>query len=111
MNCQRLAALVQQLEPEATTEEVARLCLLLATANDDLTQFEDPARLKAAWQEMELRLNLASDQHAAVTEELATLAASDPRRLDRDQVWILLRAIKVQSQALEMYLGGVSIDV
>ena len=35
-----------------------------------------------------------------------TMAGSDPRQFTPEQVWVLIRAIKVQSQILQMYLGG-----
>ena len=56
-------------------------------------------------------LHAATDQHAAMTAELETLADSDPKQFDREQIWVLLRAIKVQSQILQMYLGDAEIDV
>jgi hypothetical protein len=45
-------------------------------------------------------LQLATDQHAAMTQELEDLAASDPSSFSQDQIWVLIRAIKVQSQVL-----------
>ena len=54
---------------------------------------------------MGLRLQAATDQHAAMTEELESLARSDPQRFTPDQIWILIRAIKVQSQILQLYVG------
>ena len=61
--------------------------------------------------EVSLKLQLATDQHAAMTEELEALAASDPEKFTSDQIWVLVRAIKVQSQVLQLYLGGESLDV
>ena len=46
-----------------------------------------------------------------VTEELEALAASDPQSFTQEQIWILVRAIKVQSQVLQMYGGHPLIDV
>jgi hypothetical protein len=40
-----------------------------------------------------------------MTEELETLARSDPQRFTPDQIWVLIRAIKVQSQILQLYVG------
>ena len=53
-----------------------------------------------------MRLQAATDQHAAMTEELEDLAQTDPRQFSSDQIWILIRAIKVQSQILQMYVGA-----
>lgn len=111
INCQELAARIESLEPEALPRDVARLCLLLTNAVDDIEELEDDSRLREAWQEMELRLQAATDQHAAMTEELEALANSDPQSFTRDQIWVLLRAIKVQSQVLQLYVGLPVIDV
>ncbi len=42
--------------------------------------------------------------------ELEELAASDPEKFTPDQIWILVRAIKVQGQVLELYLGEPTLD-
>jgi hypothetical protein len=46
-----------------------------------------------------------------MTQELEDLAASDPQSFDQEQIWILIRAIKVQSQVLQMYVGHPLLDV
>ena len=69
------------------------------------------AALQDAWKQMGLQLQLATDQHAAMTQELEDLAASDPESFSQDQIWILIRAIKVQSQVLQMYVGHPWLDV
>ena len=89
----------------AAARDVARLCLLLANSTDDVSKLQDERELTAAWREMGLRLQAATDQHAAMTEELESLARSDPRRFTPDQIWVLIRAIKVQSQILQLYVG------
>ncbi|HEV3004330.1 MAG TPA: hypothetical protein VGX78_07700, partial [Pirellulales bacterium] len=58
-----------------------------------------------------LRLQAATDQHAAMTQELEQLASSDPEKFSPDQIWVLVRAIKVQSQVLSLYVGQPPIDV
>lgn len=105
MHCHELARRIQSLQPDADVRNVARLCLLLANATQDVGQLVDDDRLAAAWQETYLRMQATADQHAAMTEELDSLARSDPKRFTPDQIWILIRAIKVQSQMLQMYLG------
>ncbi len=110
MNCSDLANRIGDLQPDATTRDVARLCLLLSNAVDDVTAFDDTDQLSEAWHEMGLRLQAATDQHAAMTEELESLARSDPRKFNPDQVWVLIRAIKVQSQILRLYVGDNGVD-
>lgn len=106
MNCQTLAAQIQKLHPQARPRDVARLCLLLTNAVEDVTQLADEDLLNQTWATMGMRLQAATDQHAAMTAELEELAGSDPRELSPDQIWILIRAIKVQSQILQLYLGS-----
>jgi hypothetical protein len=111
MNCHELAKRIQEVEPHASTQDVARLCLLLANTQPNLDAFNDVDRLRKAWQDTCLKLQFATDQHAAMTQELEELAASDPEKYSRDQVWILIRAIKVQSQVLQLYVGQPVLDV
>ncbi|MFV1965716.1 MAG: hypothetical protein ACC628_09865, partial [Pirellulaceae bacterium] len=74
-------------------------------------KFKDDAALASAWKEMDLRVKAATDQHAAMTEELECLARSDPQRFTSNQIWILIRAIKVQSRILQMYVGEPALDL
>jgi hypothetical protein len=111
MNCQQLASRIEELQPEAEARDVARLCLLLTNAVNNVDILSDHGALTSAWKEMGLRLQAATDQHAAMTEELELLARSDPRQFTADQIWILIRAIKVQSQILQLYVGQPALDV
>ncbi len=112
MKCQDLAARIELLQPDAEPRDVARLCLLLSNAVKDLEELESDAVLSHAWSDMGLQLQAATDQHAAMTDELESLASSDPRQFDANQIWILVRAIKVQSQVLQLYVGQpASLDV
>lgn len=105
MQCHQLAARIQQLEPEAAPRDIARLCLLLANAVENLADLADEHRLGQAWQAMGIRLQAASDQHAAMTADLEALASAQPMALTTEQVRVLIRAIRVQSQILQLYLG------
>lgn len=100
-----MAARIQQLQPEATPRDVARLCLLLTNYVDDLDQLAGEGRLQKAWKEMGIRLQAATDQHAAMTAELEDLSRTDPADFSMDQIWVLIRAIKVQSWVLQLYVG------
>ncbi len=111
MHCDELASRIQQLQPEADPRDVARLCLLLANYVDDMEELVDDQRLVQVWQEMGVRLQAATDQHAAMTEELDALAQSHPQQFSMEQVWTLIRAIKVQSQVLQLYVGTAQVDV
>ncbi len=110
MTCQELAYRIQRLQPDAAARDVARVCLLLANTTDDVSKLDDDELLTAAWREAGLRLEAATDQHAAMTEELESLAKSDPRQFTPEQIWILIRAIKVQGQILQLYIGEPVLD-
>jgi hypothetical protein len=84
---------------------------LLTNSVEDLESLRQPRELHDAWKRTGLQLQVATDQHAAMTQELEDLAASDPESFTRDQIWILIRAIKVQSQVLQMYVGHQLLDV
>lgn len=111
MNCHDLARNIEELQPEASPQDVARLCLLLANEYANLKELANSDALQRAWKETGLRLQLATDQHAAMTQELETLATSDPKSFSQEQIWVLIRAIKVQSQILQMYVGHPLLDV
>ena len=111
MNCQQLAISIQGLQPDADSADVARVCLLLSNSIEDLESLADEATLTDAWQEVSLQLQSATDQHAAMTAELEELASSDPKQFSPDQIWVLIRAIKVQSQILQLYVGQQALDV
>jgi hypothetical protein len=111
MTCQELAARIEELQPDAMPRDVARLCLLLTNTVQDLEELATEEALSEAWHEMGMRLQAATDQHAAMTEELEELAQADPSGFSIEQVWILIRAIKVQSQILQLYVGLPTVDV
>lgn len=111
MNCTELANRIQQLQPSAGPRDVARLCLLLTNSTDNIESLQDDRVLTSAWRAMGLKLQAVTDQHAAMTDELESLARTDPQRFTPGQIWILLRAIKVQSQILQLYVGEATVDV
>jgi len=111
MTCQELASRIEKIQPGALPREVARLCLLLTNHVDSMEVLGDERELAEAWKQTGLRLQAATDQHAAMTQELEQLAQSDPEKFSPDQVWVLVRAIKVQSQVLSLYVGQPPIDV
>jgi hypothetical protein len=46
------------------------------------------------------------DQHAAVSNELDELATGEPCEFAPKHVWTLIRAIKVQSQFVDLLTGA-----
>lgn len=111
MNCAELACRLSELQPEASNRDIARLCLLLVNSVEAIEALDDDDLLHETWNEIGLRLQAATDQHAAMTEELDLLARSDPQRFTPDQIWVLIRAIKVQSQVLRLYVGDSTLEV
>ena len=105
MTCHDLAAEIEKLQPDAMPRDVARLCLLLTNYVDNIEELVDENRLAEVWQEMGIRLQAATDQHAAMTEELEELSRATPEKFSMEQIWVLIRAIKVQSQVLQLYVG------
>ena len=110
MNCHELAARIERFQPGALPRDVARCCLLLANLVEDIGVLDDDRRLCEAWHDVGLRLQAASDQHAAMAEELDSLSRLDPSKFAMEQVRTLIRAIKVQSQVLQLYIGEVATE-
>jgi hypothetical protein len=105
MNCSELAARLQRFHPKSNALAIARMCALMASNVDDLDRLRDDENFLNAWDESSLRLQAATDQHAAVSLELGGVSELDPGHFSADQVWVLIRAIKVQNQLLKLYLG------
>lgn len=57
-------------------------------------------------QAISLRLSAAADQHAALAEELDSLAATTLCEFSPEHLFALVRAIRVQSRVLDLYLGA-----
>jgi hypothetical protein len=110
MTCQELAKSIELLQPDAMPREVARLCLLLCNYVDDLDELKDEDRLSEAWHDMMVRLEALTDQHAAMTADLEDLSRESPNTLTTDQIMVLIRAIKVQSQVVQLYVGLPSVE-
>jgi hypothetical protein len=111
MKCCDLATRIETLQPQAAPRDVARLCLLLSNYVDNPSVLYNQDTLTAAWQDMSMKLQMATDQHAAMTADLEQLASSDPRQFTPEQIWVLIRAIKVQSQVLQLYVGTPALDI
>ena len=110
MTCEQLAYRIEQLQPQAVPRDVARLCLLLTNQVGDIEELADDQTLGDAWRDVACRLQAAADQHAAMTEELEALASRDPSELTPEQICVLIRAIKVQNQVLQLYVGRCEAD-
>ncbi|MFO0922458.1 MAG: hypothetical protein U0905_08240 [Pirellulales bacterium] len=108
-----LCQLIERIErrtPELDPPEVARLALLLSLQDPTLASFGTDEALEVALRNVQYRIQATSDQHAAVASELDNLASGDPCEFSPDHVWTLIRAIKVQSFILQMYLEPLPAD-
>lgn len=111
MTCTQIAAKIEKFNPNATALDVARMCALICSAVSDHRQLEDDTYFLQIWDEVNMRIQAATDQHEAVTEELEELATSDPHDFSPDQIWVLVRSIKVQNQLLRLYVGDPSLEM
>jgi hypothetical protein len=105
LTCAELASRIEQIQPEAPPRDVARLCLLLSNAVECLDDLDADERLREVWVQTGLRLQAVTDQHAAMTEDLESMARENPTELTSNDVFRLFRAIKVQSRVLDLYVG------
>lgn len=103
MSCDQLARRIVKQRPDLPSVEVARLCVLILNQYPDPCDWDSDEKLQKVWQNVSFRLEAVTDQHAAVAAELEMLAGDQPTAFDPEQLWTLLRAVKVQSQILELY--------
>ncbi|EMI43925.1 MULTISPECIES: hypothetical protein [Pirellulaceae] len=109
MKCHELAEHLSRERPDLPAIEIARLCLILLNAEDSAEQLADSQKRMAAWQHASFRFEAATDQYAAVVDELDQLFGDEPIQFRPDQLWTLLRAVKVQSQMLELYTNEMAL--
>ncbi len=84
------------------------MAFLISLRVDSLCELDD-AELKAHCETVRMELQIATEQHAAVSQELDQLAETSPCEFSPNHVWTLVRAIKAQSNFLQMYLGNVKV--
>ncbi len=78
MDLRELLIEIEKLNGSGDCAESARMLLLLALQDPTLKQYSEPTGLRDHYREIELRMHAAADQHAAVAEELDSLASSAP---------------------------------
>lgn len=111
MHIQELVHKLSTQSPDGDPTDIAQMCLVVLNAVKSLDELESNDELDTACRRASLKMQFATDQHAAMAAELEELAASDPREFSSEQIWTLVRAIKVQSQVLQLYLGDAALDV
>lgn len=105
MNCQTLAERISSIDPSLQPADVARLCLLILLQDPGESTLSDDEALETLWKQTVFRLEAAADQHEAVSNELLSFGEDGPVNFSPDQLWMLMRAVKVQGQVIEMYAG------
>ena len=106
-----IAKRVEKQIPYADALEVARMCTLMCGAVREISTLADEKKFLEIWDEVNLRLQAATDQHVAVSEELEALTNSDPQDFSSEQIWVLVRSIKVQNQLLRLYVGDPTLEM
>ncbi len=102
MNCSELTQVIERRMPGASPREVARILTVMLSAEPLRDDAPSAVIGDQCWERANLTLRSAMEQHEAITRELEELAHSDPKQFTPDQVWTLIRAIKVQNQLLRL---------
>ena len=105
MKCSDLARRIEEINPLADARDIARMCALICNAVPDRNRLVDEEYFLKTWEEVNLRLQAATDQHAAATEELESFGAEGSAELSATQIGVLARSIKIQNQLLQFYIG------
>ena len=106
MNAQQLVNRLTRLRKDDDLAELLRAALLIALHAPDLNNLDDDEKIERQLQEIEWQMRASLDQHAAVADELDSLATTAPCDFTSEHLWTLVRAIKVQNQILNLYLGA-----
>jgi hypothetical protein len=102
----RLVDQLHQKLPNATDRSVACLAMLICDRDPELLCLSDKQSFGCLLEESQLKMQSLDDQHAAVSNELGELASTEPCEFQPKHVWTLIRAIKVQSQFVDLLTGA-----
>lgn len=104
MSAQQLVNAICELRPDYAPAQHLRLALLLSLQHDDTDALiQDAELLERHILEITIQLSASTDQHAAIAGDLDSLAATSTCEFNAQHVWTLVRALKVQSQILQLY--------
>jgi hypothetical protein len=107
-----LSLLIDQLSeqlPNASERRLACLAMLVCDRSPTLACLNDKPSFLSLLDDIHLKIQSLDDQHAAVALELDSLAQTEPCEFEPKHIWTLIRAIKVQSQFVDL-LTGVKIE-
>ena len=105
----RLTQLIERLHqqlPTMSERQIACLAMLYCDRDPHLNSLQEAVEFSRLVDDIQLRMQSIDDQHAAVVSELDELASSQPCEFEPKHVWTLIRAIKVQSQFVDMLTGS-----
>ena len=104
----RLSQLIEQLQkqlPKTCDRQIACFAMLFCDRDPKLECLANKADFSSMLDDIQLKMQSIDDQHAAVASELDQLALTQPCEFEPKHVWTLIRAIKVQSQFVDMLTG------
>jgi hypothetical protein len=107
----KLCERIDRLFPDIDDSLKVQFCLFTYRAKQQESINLSDDELTRLCKQFRIRLEHNSDQYAAVTCELQEMAKTDPAKFGRDQVWTMLRAIKIQDQLLKLHIGGEPLNV
>jgi len=103
-----LSLLIDQLSeqlPNASERRLACMAMLVCDRSPTLECLQDKPQFLSLLDDINLKIQSLDDQHAAVALELDSLAQTEPCEFEPKHVWTLIRAIKVQSQLVDLLTG------
>lgn len=105
----RLSQLIERLQeqlPKACDRQIACFAMLFCDRDPKLKCLAKKADFKSLLEEIQLGMHSIDDQYAAVANELEQLALTQPCEFEPKHIWTLIRAVKVQSQFVDMLTGA-----
>ena len=106
MSLNRLLEQLREQLPNASDRRLACLAMLMCDRSPSLDCLESKGVFLSLLDEINLKIQSLDDQHAAVAMELDSLASTEPCEFEPMHVWTLIRAIKVQSQFVDLLTGA-----
>ena len=108
MQTNELVDRIARHRPDLEPADLLRLALLVVVGDDngggggDWHRGEDES-LRQACDQASFRLDAIVDQYEAVGAEVHAVCSAGPMQFSPDQLWTLLRAVKVQSQMIDLF--------
>jgi hypothetical protein len=101
----QLIELLQHQLPRTCNRRIACLAMLMCDRDPQFEFLQNQHGFLELLDEIQMRLQSIDDQHAAVAAELDEIASTSPCEFEPKHVWTLIRAIKVQSQFVDLLTG------